>query len=91
MSSPWANIQGHLGRRGADVDGNGLHLVDDAQIALEVLSSEARGGQARLPAAWPESALDAKPDVVPGGHLVALSHPIELVDRICSYVEQDAE
>ncbi|OLB82318.1 MAG: alpha/beta hydrolase [Actinobacteria bacterium 13_2_20CM_2_71_6] len=29
--------------------------------------------------------LGLEPDIVPGGHLVALSHPIELVDRIESY------
>ena len=29
--------------------------------------------------------LGVEPDIVPGGHLVALSHPIELVDRIESY------
>ena len=29
--------------------------------------------------------LGLEPDIVPGGHLVALSHPIELADRIESY------
>jgi pimeloyl-ACP methyl ester carboxylesterase len=29
--------------------------------------------------------LGLEPDIVPGGHLAALSHPIELVDRIDSY------
>ena len=29
--------------------------------------------------------LGIEPDVVPGGHLVALSHPVELVDQIESY------
>lgn len=29
--------------------------------------------------------LGIEPDVVPGGHLIALSHPVELADRIDSY------
>ena len=29
--------------------------------------------------------LGIEPDVLPGGHLVALSHPVELADRIVSY------
>jgi pimeloyl-ACP methyl ester carboxylesterase len=29
--------------------------------------------------------LGLEPDLVPGGHLVALSHPVELVDQLASY------
>jgi pimeloyl-ACP methyl ester carboxylesterase len=32
--------------------------------------------------------LDLEPDIVPGGHLVALSHPIELANRIESYQDR---
>ena len=38
--------QGDLCRRGARLGGNGLDLVDDAQVALEVLAGEARVGLA---------------------------------------------
>jgi hypothetical protein len=38
--------QGHLCRRRTHLGGNGLDFVDDAQVALEVLASEARVGLA---------------------------------------------
>ena len=38
--------QGDLRRCGADLGGDGLDLVDDAQVALEVLAGEARVGLA---------------------------------------------
>ena len=36
--------QRHLRRCGARLDGDGLDLIDDAQVALEVLAGEARVG-----------------------------------------------
>ena len=36
--------QSHLGRGGPGLGGNGLDLVDDAQVAPEVLAGEARVG-----------------------------------------------
>ena len=33
--------------------------------------------------------LSIQPDIVPGGHLVALSHPLELSDLLASYLQPD--
>lgn len=37
-----------------------------------------------------EDRLGIIPDEVPGGHLAALSHPMELVDRLEAYVKETA-
>ena len=48
MSSPWARSQARATCAGVatDLGGDGLDLVDDAQVALEVFAGEARVGLA---------------------------------------------